>query len=228
MNQMEETLRQHKKLGMRSGRAQGGKLTTGNAGNNVSTQVEFGMASEVTVSIDNLALEDKTTAFVTASVSFTIEGNTITRTFDVAAGASISGLAEAVRVVVTDNTKTPHTMGVKYGVMISIAMMPRPNTATPPTLTGAANVAVGPTASTTVPVPIGANSVIVTGTGAAGVVSLQLAQQTMDGTTTLMATDITEVPSRPIALMAGCGQIVVTNLAGASSANVTVQFGIDG
>jgi hypothetical protein len=43
-----------------------------------------------------------------------------------------------------------------------------------------------------------------------------------------MECDLTQVPSPPIALMAGCGNIAITNLAGGSSAQVTVQFGIDG
>lgn len=228
MNQFEETLRQHQKLKLRTGRSQAGKLTTGQSNNDVTCQVEFGMASEVTVSIDNNAVESGITAFATATVMFTIEGVTISRSFDVAAGASISGLAEAVRVMVKDNTKVPHALDAQYGIIISIAMMPRPATATPPTLTGAANVTVPALSSTTVPVPVGANSVIVNGTGAAGVVSLSLKQMTADGLVTLMETDITEVPSRPIALMAGCGEIEVLNLAAGSGAQVTVQFGIDG
>jgi hypothetical protein len=227
MNQFEETLRQHKKLGMRTGRAQAGKLTTGQGGD-VTCQVELGMASEVTVSIDNNAVENGTAAFATATVMFTVEGVTITRTFDVAAGASISGLAESIRVMVKDSTGLPHALGVQYGITISIALMPRPNTAAPPTLTGASNQSITALSSITVPVPLGADSVIINGTGAAGVVSLQLLQQTADGLATLMSTDITQVPTPPIALMAGCGRIEVINPASSSSALVTVQFGIDG
>jgi hypothetical protein len=229
-NQFEETLRQHKKLGLRSGRAQAGMITIGQ-GNDVTCQVELGMASEVTVSIDSNVLETAgLVAFTQATVTFTIEGVSITRTFDVAAGASISGLAEAVRVMVKDVTPTvfSQSKGKKYGVTISIAMMPRPNTAVPPTLTGVSNVSVAGLNTLPVPVPLGASSVIVTGSGAAGVVSLQVAQQTADGGENLMLCDLTSVPSPPIALMAGCGIIAITNLAASSVANVTVQFGIDG
>ena len=230
MNQLFETLRQHGKLGLRTGRAQGGKLTIGQ-GNDVTCQVEFGMASEVTVSVDSNAAETPgLVAFAQATVMFTVEGVTITRTFDVAAGASISGLAEAVRVMVKDTTPSSFSAskGQQYGITISIALMPRPNTAVPPALTGLANGTVGALATVNVAVPLGANSVIVTGTGAAGVVSLQLAQQTADLSTTLMECDLTSVPSPAIALMSGCGNIAITNLAGGSSAQVTVQFGIDG
>lgn len=230
MNQFEETLRQHKKLGLRSGRAQAGLITIGQ-GNDVTCQVELGMASEVTVSIDSNALETAgLVAFTQASVTFTIEGVSIIRTFDVAAGASISGLAEAVRVMVKDVTPSvfSQSKGKKYGVTISIAMMPRPNSATPPTLTGVSNAAIAGLSTLNISVPLGANSVIVTGTGAAGVPSLQLAQQTADMGVNLMLCDLTQVPSPPIALMAGCGNIAITNLASGSGANVTVQFGIDG
>lgn len=230
MNQLEETFRQHKKLGMRTGRAQGGPLTIGQGGD-VTCQVEMGMASEVTVSIDSNAAETAgLVAFTQATVMFTVEGITITRTFDVAAGASISGLAEAIRVMVKDTTPKsfPASQGQKYGILISIALMPRPGGAVSPTLTGLANATVLASGTVNVPVPLGANAVIVTGTGAAGAVSLQLAQQTADASTTLMACDLTAVPSPPIALMSGCGNIAITNLAAGSSAQVTVQFGIDG
>jgi hypothetical protein len=230
MNQLFETLRQHGKLGLRTGRAQGGKLVIGQ-GNDVTCQVEFGIASEVTVSIDsNVAETAGLVAYSQATVMFTVEGVTITRTFDVAAGVSISGLAEAVRVMVKDTTPASFatSKGQSYGITISIALMPRPNTAVPPTLTGLANGTVGALGVVNIAVPLGANSVIITGTGAAGVVSLQLAQQTADKSTTLMLTDLTQVPSPPIALMSGCGNIAITNLASSTSANVTVQFGIDG
>lgn len=230
MNQYQETLRQHGKLGLRTGRAQAGKLTIGQ-GNDASCQVELGITSQVTVSISSDVAETPgLVAFTQATVMFTVEGITITRTFDVAAGVSISGLAEAVRVMVKDTTPSSFasSQGQQYGITISIALMPRPNTAVPPTLTGLANGTVGELATVNVAVPLGANSVIVTGTGAAGVVSLQLAQQTADKSTTLMECDLTSVPSPPIALMSGCGNIAITNLAGGSSAQVTVQFGIDG
>ena len=230
MNQYQETLRQHGKLGLRTGRAQAGKLTIGQ-GNDASCQVELGITSQVTVSISSDVAETPgLVAFTQATVMFTVEGITITRTFDVAAGASISGLAEAVRVMVKDTTPSSFaaSQGQQYGITISMALMPRPNTAVPPTLTGLANGTVGALATVNVAVPLGANSVIVTGTGAAGVVSLQLAQQTADKSTTLMECDLTSVPSPPIALMAGCGNIAITNLAASSGANVTVQFGIDG
>lgn len=42
-----------------------------------------------------------------------------------------------------------------------------------------------------------------------------------------MECDLTSVPSPPITLMSGCGNIAITNLAGSNS-NVTVQFVIDG
>ena len=230
MNQYQETLRQHGKLGLRTGRAQAGKLTIGQ-GNDASCQVELGITSQVTVSISSDVAETPgLVAFTQATVMFTVEGVTITRTFDVAAGASISGLAEAVRVMVKDTTPSSFasSQGQQYGITISIALMPRPSTAVPPTLTGLANGTVGALATVNVAVPLGANSVIVTGTGAAGVVSLQLAQQTADLSTTLMECDLTSVPSPPIALMAGCGNIAITNLASSTGAQVTVQFGIDG
>ena len=229
MNQYQETLRQHGKLGLRTGRAQAGKLTIGQ-GNDASCQVELGITSQVTVSISSDVAETPgLVAFTQATVMFTVEGVTIIRTFDVAAGVSISGLAEAVRVMVKDVTPSSFSAseGQAYGITISVAMMPRPGGTAPPTLTGIANETVGSSGTINVAVPLGASAVVVSGTGAAGVVSLQVAQQTADKSMTLMECDLTSVPSPPIALMSGCGNIAITNLAGSNS-NVTVQFVIDG
>ena len=226
MNQYGKTFRQHEESPLRTGRAQSKNLTTGDGRNQASLQCEFGVAEEVTVVIDNGAPGAGITAFATATVEFTIDGTTTVRQFDVAAGACISGVAQAVRVSVKDSTPSSHAQGKSYGVTLSVAVMPRPTTAVPPVLTGAlAQTVTSGGGTLTVPVPNGADSVVVFGVVWPGYPSFQVAQQTADGLTTLLETAVT--PGQFVPLIAGCGQIVITNF-GTITANVTVAFGIDG
>jgi hypothetical protein len=223
MNQLDETFYTHAKSPMRTGRAQAGQLTTGRQ-QSVAAQATFGVASNFTVTVDVQA--DTTVAFASAIVAWSIDGTTITRQFDVSAGATISGLAEAVQVRVSDSTPTGHPQGIVYGVVIAIAAESRPTTAVPPVLTGLASVAVGAAASTVaIPVPAGANGVVVYGSTAAGAPTLQLAEQTADGSVTVLETSV--APGQFVPLVSGAGRVVVTNLGGAT-ANVTVVFSIDG
>jgi hypothetical protein len=224
-NQMDETLRRHVQSPLRTGRSQGGTLTTGQ-NQQVSMQVELGVAEVVTVTVDNTSLGGMPiTAFATAQVEFTIDGTSIVRQFDVAAGASISGVAKAIRVSVKDSTPSAHPQNKSYGVTMSVAVMPRPTTAVPPVLTGlaAATVANGG-GQETVSVPPGANSVVVYAYSSAALLLL-LAEETADGVTVVLETLVT--PGQFIPLVAGAGKIVLTNN-GLASAQVTVTFGIDG
>jgi hypothetical protein len=225
--QMDETYRQHAKSPLRTGRAQGGNLTTGDSNNNVSCQVEFGVAEVVTVSFDNTAASQDIEALAQATIEFTIDGVTIVRTIDVSAGASISGVAQAVRARVVDKTNEEFTasdFGQKYGVTISIAVMPRPTTAVPPVLTGA-QALLNQNQSVTVQVPSGANSFAVYGSTAAAAPTLQAVQKTARGTAILME-DIATL-GQFVPLLMGTGQVVVTNLS-AAQAEICLVWGIDG
>lgn len=225
MNQYEGTFGTHKQSEMRTGRAQGGSLTTGDTANSVSLQVELGIAQEVTVQIDNSAPGSNITAFALATVEFTIDGTTTVRQFEVAAGASISGVAKAIRVRVVDATPASHAQKVKYGVTMSVATMPRATTAVPPVLTGLASTTVGDgAASGNVEVPDGADGVIVFAYSASALL-LELTQATADGVTTVLQTTVT--PGQVVPLIGGAGRVSVANN-GSAAAQVSIVFTIDG
>jgi hypothetical protein len=227
-NQLSETLLRHLKSPLRTGRSQGGMLTTGDSRNGISMQVEFGVAEQVTVSFDNTATAGGVEALAQATIEFTIDGTSIVRTIDVAAGASISGVAQAVRVRVLDMTSTSLVVSTptSYGVTISVAVMPRPTTAVPPVLTGLTNKQLSQNGTVTVQVPAGADSFVVYGQTASGQpTGIEVAQQTAQGTATIQQS----VPTlgQFVPLLMGCGRLLITNLS-ATTATVSVIWGIDG
>jgi hypothetical protein len=232
-NQYGRSFEPHPKSPILTGRAQSGKLTTGDSNKPVSAQAQFGVSTYFTVTIDSNIVTDPSgpVAFTKAVVEWTNDGITIVREIDVAAGASISGLAEAVAVRVYDYTATAPTveahtyaLGVDYGVSISITSRQRPTTAAPPVRTGLAATPVNQSAAQEVDVPLGANSVLVYGALAAAAASVLVTFLTADGATTLLKT---VAGDDPIPLIAGVGVVRVTNLS-ASQADITVVFGIDG
>jgi hypothetical protein len=224
MSQMDETLRPHQKLNARTGWAQTGKLTTGQA-QPASMQVNFSSAEEITVQIDNQAPGSDITAFATATVTFMIDGNPLVRTFDVAAGVSISCVAEAVHINVKDSTPNTHPQGISYGVLMTAAVMPRPSTASPPVLTGLVPTPVNSGAQTAnVPIPNGANGVIVFAFSTSAVV-LELTETTADDATVVLQTNVT--PGQVTPLVAGAGAVNVINR-GTGGATIGIVFTIDG
>lgn len=221
---MDDTVRQHRKVDARTGWAQTGQLKTG-GGQQVTMQARFSAAEEITVQIDNQAPGSDVTAFATATVTFIIDGNPLIRTFDVAAGVSISCVAEAVHVSVTDSTPAGNPKGVAYGILMTAAVMPRPTTASPPILTGLTPEPVANGATTAnVRVPNGANGVIVFASSSSAV-ALALNEVTANGATTVLSTTV--LPGQVTPLVAGAGEVNVTNQ-GSASAIISIAFTIDG
>ena len=115
------------------------------------------------------------TIFCQALIEWSIAGNTITRKVSVANGTSISGVAQAVRAVLTD--ETTQAINQDYNVAITVTKGIRGASTTPPTLqppysaSGVApriQLAAGATADFTIPTDCGASSVHVSvGVGAA-------------------------------------------------------------
>jgi hypothetical protein len=175
-------------------------------------------------------IEDGVSCFAYMTVEWTVNGITQSRTIDVCAGASISGLAEACRILVKDGTAAPFPPGFKYGVTANVAARTRPRTAAYPVFTALRSTLLpaGTSLPALVDIPEGANSVAVfssTTTGPADIVLVQQALYPPAEIVTLMSTSIT--PGIYVPLLAGALGIGVSN-AGAADASVTVVFGIDG
>jgi hypothetical protein len=147
----------------RLGWGKSGTLTTGKEAQFTSLSASFEEPTTFTVQFD--VQQGATAGFAIATVIWTVNGVSFTRTIDVAAGSSISGLAESVRVIVNDATDvTVYPSGVEYVVSVTIAGRPRPTTATPPVFTGLQATSLNTGQTIPVQVPNGANSVAVYGT----------------------------------------------------------------
>lgn len=116
-----------------------GVLITGNVNQKVSLQCAFSNAKARTLYF-NLQLADVFTGVVTppqaeALIEFMVNGNTVIRRISINNGTSITGMAEAVRVVISDTSQTGGiNLGKLYNVSVSVADGARPSGSVPPTL----------------------------------------------------------------------------------------------
>ena len=152
-----------------------GKLVTGSAGATVSLQQTFPVAGMWTVQFAVGAVAPiaagpgAPSSRPQAVITWTVAGNPVSRTVDVGNGVSVSGVGEAVRVTVTDQSNTlGFQAGNPYFVSITVAPGTRPSGTHPPTLrlvdpTTGANTHIAPLASATFALPqgVGAKSVAV-------------------------------------------------------------------
>jgi hypothetical protein len=205
---------------LKTGHAQAGSLVTGNASKFVSAEFKFRQPQEFTVTVDLDLPTDGFTAFAQATVTWAVGGVPVSRTFDVAAGISISGVAEAVKVTVNDITPVGHTFGLSYSASILFAANPRPTSAVPVIKTGVAAATVANAGTTSANVPRGASSVAIYSSATSG---LTITCMTLDGTTILQTTSIGQF----IPLPSGTGQVQVSNGSGAQ-ASISILWGMDG
>src|SRR5258708_18063558 len=98
---MSNSMQPHEKSHRRQGWSSSKKLETGNAAQVATMQCNLAEDSPVHVQIDIEQIPSELTA-CQATVVFTCDGTPGTRTFDVAAAASISGVASSVRISVQD------------------------------------------------------------------------------------------------------------------------------
>ena len=199
--------------------------------NAVRCKAIFSKAQPVTVQFSLDALG----AFPQATVSWRIGGNTTTRTIDVTAGCSISGFAEQVDVVVSDQTNRPLYLAAvnPYNCTITISPGTRPTSAVSPVYTGAVAANLNNGATKVVQVPLGASGVQVYGVSGGGAAQLRVdhyTSGTIGGSPAAVKINSAEIDSyvsgfQP--LIAGVSQIQITN-EGAAPAVVTVVFSIDG
>jgi len=210
---------------LRSGWAQPGQLTVGGT-QAAQAQRTFPVPQVFTVTVDTDVPADGITAATQATVTWSLNGVPMQRTFDVAAGVSISGVADAITVIVRDRTAQVSPLsptGATYGVYILMAVRQRPVSAVPVVLTGAAAFTLNGHSQQIVPVPRGASSVAVYSFANSAIV-LELQEQTLDGAVVL---DAIATNGEFIPLVAGAQQIVVLN-GNAGAPMVTVVFGVDG
>lgn len=224
---MLDDLREHPRNPERLGWAQTGKLYVGGTLEPVKCQARFGEIAQFTVQVDadHTKLSNPATASIRTQVSMVLftNGVGIRRVCDIVGGISLSGIAEAVDVIVNDASIVsgliPVAAGTYYPCSISVGRYPRPATAVPPTLQGF-NGSIGAGATQTVPIPAGSNSVIVYGRASSGMTMTQL-----DAAGNVVFSS--DVPIGIfIPLAAGAATVAVTNPSGTPAAT-SVLYGID-
>jgi hypothetical protein len=122
-------------LNRKDGWSQSGPLRVNAPNDSVSLQANFPIADVYTIQF-GVSSPPSNIYRAVATITWTVEGNPITRQVDVGNGVSISAPSQAVKVIVNDatNTTTGGVPNEKYGVTISITRGTRPYTGQPATL----------------------------------------------------------------------------------------------
>lgn len=171
-----------------------------------------------------------------AIIKWSVEGGDVRRVIDVGPGTSISGVGQAVSVVLYDAVENapPNTgAGTEYNVGIQVSPGTRASVSQPPTLLGGGALVnkSGGSAVFTVPTDAGVISAMVTYTGAsAGTVENVIVVEEVDatGTNTLKAYYATPDGPTFIPIAPSTATIKVTNEDTNENATVIVTYGIDG
>jgi hypothetical protein len=218
-----------------------GELTTGLAAPTVSLQANF-EPGDYTIQF-NLIMPNTGGAAINvravALVTWSVEGNQVTRRVNVGNGVSISGNAEGVRVVISDSSDLTFVplSRIPYVVAATITKGTRPSVEQPPKLYprpgGRATYDTLAPAATIVyliPADAGVISVFVSvAADPAGVnapIPEQGVQVTQLGGTALAVYD--PRASQFVPLAPGATQIAVTNMTAGQTIVVNCVFGIDG
>lgn len=205
-------------------------LTSTVSGNGLRCHTEFRAAQAFTVqcNVDTPGVSAQMT------VEWRLDGSSITRTVDVAAGVSVSGFGQAVTVTVADNTTVGQyfTTATNYIVTVTITPGTRPGSGVPLIQTGKTASTVNAGATLAVNVPAGANGVIVHGVAGGVPASLYVdleALNTAGGSvgTKLCRIALNGTQAASFPLVAGTSRVLITN-EGNGQASVTVLFTIDG
>ncbi len=215
----------HGRLSKRTGWGFPGKLSVG-AKQAVTAQAErfeYPAMRTVQVSLDTSGLALTTVFMGRLVVDFGLDVGTNQRSIDVAAGASISGLADKILARVLD--ESPVNTGEAVGVMITCTDYPRP-TGTVPVRTGF-NGAIGASTTEYVPVPAGASGVIVMGSQFAGLELQQLSNLASGFVLAGVVASSDAIIGQIQPLVQGCRYIGLTNSSGTST-SASVVFVIDG
>ncbi len=143
----------YEQVRVKTGWSVAGSLFTENSDITVSLQQVFTEVSTYTVQI---AVRGETPGRATALIAWNVDGNEILRRVDVCQGVSISGVAGAVRVVVSDATNTGDSPApsTEYTVGITVAKGVRAGPSIPTLLAEEGTVAIAAGASATWSVPL--------------------------------------------------------------------------
>ena len=153
-------------FGKSGGWSTSGKLSAGNPDRKVSLQVNFPIASNYTVqlgiaggaALNNLLHTQNAEALVT----WTVNGNSITRRVNVTNGTSLTGTGEAVKVEIQDVSIGPFPANSDYLATIIVTPGTRGSNKQPPTLKPVPSVIpVAAGANTTVMIPVDAGVISV-------------------------------------------------------------------
>ena len=222
-------------LGTKDGWSSSGKLTTGNGQQPVTMQADFPEADVYTV---QFAVDPPTAGVyrATAQISWTVEGNTITRLVDVANGVAVSAPSQAVRVIINDATPSDAgaTLNQSYGITVSATRGTRPNTGQPPTyLAFPIQVQIGPSANLQFQIPQGAGAisleVAAASTLATASPDLLIEQQNASAVVLKSYRYLDQgVGVGFVPLSALATEIELSNLDGVNAVNVSACFGIEG
>lgn len=229
--------------GRKDGWGQAGTLTTGDPHSMVTMQAQFNEPGTYTVQFSKQDNPNSNNPiFAVATITWSVEGHFLTRQVNVADGVSVSGVAQAVRVIIQD--ATPANLGavaaVPYTVSVQCTKGVRGTNKQPPILIpgvgeGSAG-AVGqggiysiPTGGNiTIPVPNGAGiiSLYVTVYGATPIAEGDVAVQLIYGGFVFKTWDPRDFPDW-VPMVPGVSAITLQNASGEAT-TWSVAFGIDG
>jgi hypothetical protein len=236
--------------GSRSGWSGNKTLITGNIDTTLSVQADFSAdPGPYTVQFD-LSIPDQPQNGVVKNVAikaealieWSVEGNTVTRRVDIGDGTTVSGVGQACRVVVTDQTDNAMgDTGFEYNVTVLIAKGTRPSVDQPPTLTPFKRtdpitlnllLTIAPGGSLNVPIPLDAGvisanvTVIDTGSPPAPIPEQMVQVLQSIGGVVLRGCDpraMTWIPVIP-----GVSALGIFNFTAGQTIMISVEFGIDG
>lgn len=114
-----------------------GKLATGNTSKMVTLQADFPISETYTIEFaktNNPASNNP--IFAEALITWSVEGNYVTRRVNIGDGVSVSGVSQSVRVVMTDATTNQNgpPNGAEYSVSCQVTRGVRATTTQGPTL----------------------------------------------------------------------------------------------
>lgn len=217
--------REHK-----DGWSQSGKLTTLNPNNLVSLQANFPIADVYTVQFA-VGPPSGGVFRAIATISWTVEGNTIVRQVDVGNGVSISAPSQAVRVQVVDATDPAKIAigGQQYGVTISVTRGVRPFASLPPVLFGeTVSIPAGSIAVVNVPHSAGVTSVEVTALDFSAPATNPIATIRQQNTGDIKSYAIGQGDNGFVAVAPSVTHLTIQNLDLANPILTSLTWGIDG
>lgn len=222
-----------------------GNLHAGNLTEEVSLQANFPFAEDYTLEFNLIPIKAPVGVFyppvrAEAFITWSVEGNAVTRRVNVGNGVSVTGTGQACRVVIRDTTDLtagpPFVLGQEYRVSVQVAPGTRAAIQQPPTLYPFPNgfgglIIVPPLGFVTIPIPndagvISASVTVVNATGA----------PIPDGqaeVTHSVAPGITLKSYDPrfgvwISIAPGATEIILSNNNAVDPFSFQVTFGIDG